>query len=182
MPKHPSRKKQLEFNIDGFKKPGVCFGGSLLKGNPKTKRPLDSKSPVHLNLRANQGGMRLPKTFGKVHELIHEAAKKYGVKIFDYANVGNHIHLLIQVTKIKLWSAFIRELTGRIAQVCRELGVAVKGDGFWRTRPFTRIVAGWQKAFRIMKDYIYLNKIEADGYINRKETKTLKDLRALLSG
>jgi REP element-mobilizing transposase RayT len=124
----------------------------------------------------------LPKTFGKVHELIHETAKKYGVKIYDYANVGNHIHLLIQVTKIKLWAAFIRELTGRIAQVCIELGVQIKRDSFWQTRPFTRIVAGWKKAFRTMKDYIYLNKIEADGYINRKETKTLTELRAILDG
>lgn len=53
----PKRSKQLEFAGPGMKKPDVRFGGSLLgKSNPKRKRPLDSKRPIHLVLRANQGG------------------------------------------------------------------------------------------------------------------------------
>ena len=46
-------------------------------------------------------------------------------------------------------------------------------------RPHTRIVRGWNRAFKIVKDYIYLNWCEAEEHISRKETRTLKDLRDL---
>jgi hypothetical protein len=45
------RKKQLEFDLE---KPGASFGGSLLKGNPKRRRPLDGKLPIHLTLRSSK--------------------------------------------------------------------------------------------------------------------------------
>lgn len=82
------RSKQTEFQIPGFAKPGDEFGGSKLKGNARAARPLDSKYPIHLTLRAHKSVMRLPKTFVIVERIIEEAAKKYGVTIFRRANVG----------------------------------------------------------------------------------------------
>ena len=79
------RKKQLEF--DELRRPKDSFGGSLLKGNAKSKRPLDSKLPILLTLRAAKRGMRLPKAFGKVDAALNRCAAKYGVKIYEYANV-----------------------------------------------------------------------------------------------
>ena len=175
-----TRAKQLNFEGFGFKKPKASFGGSLLKGNPKTKRPMDSKLPILLTLRANQGSMRNPKTFGTVHELITNTARKYGVRVYSYENVGNHIHLLIRVPRLSLWAAFIRELTGRIAQVVKCL-LGLSGS-FWKFRPHTRIVQGWKKAYQVAKDYLHLNRLEAEGFIDRKEIKTLKDLRAMFDG
>ena len=68
--------KQTSFEGKGFDKPGDCFGGSLLKGNnPKTKRPLESKLPIHLVLRAKNGTMRLPKTFKLVNDIVGEISK-----------------------------------------------------------------------------------------------------------
>ncbi len=170
------REKQFEFGGQGFNKPGDKFGGSLLKGNPKSKRPLATTLPIHLILRAAQGGLRLPKTFGKVTEIIDGTTKKYGVRIYQSANAGNHIHLVIKISNLKLWPAFIRELSGRIAQVVGELIGLAKGAKFWLFRPFTRIVRSWQKAFKAVKEYVYLNQLEANGFISRKETKSLKDL------
>src|SRR5262245_56891845 len=115
------RSKQLEFHASDFIKPKDEFGGSLLKGNPRSARPLDSKLPILLTLRAKRSVLRLPKTFKTVETLTVQTAKKYGVKIFKRANVGNHLHLVIQMNP-KLWAKFIRELTGRIAQVIKELG------------------------------------------------------------
>lgn len=171
------KSKQLEFQLKEFAKPTDCFGGSLLKGNAKRARPLDSKLPLHITLRATQGGMRLPKCFKKVNDSVYETAKKYGIKIYKYANVGNHIHLLVKLSKLNLWAAFIREVTGKIGLIMR-MSMEIAGK-FWKYRPHTRIVRGWRKAFRIAKDYIDLNVLEAEGFISRKETKTLKDLRAI---
>lgn len=117
----PKRSKQLEFVGAGLKKPDVRFGGSLLgKSNPKRKRSLDSKRPIHLVLRANQSGMRSPRTHVGVNRLMTSTAQKYGVTIYEYANVGNHLHAVIRLKRLDRWAAFIRELTGRIAWYVKE--------------------------------------------------------------
>jgi REP element-mobilizing transposase RayT len=169
--------KQTEFHISGFTRPGDVFGGSKLKGNARSARPLDSKLPIHLTLRATKSVLRLPKTFSTVEQIIERVAKKYGVKIFKRANVGNHLHLVIQMNTW-LWAKFIRELTGRIAQ---ELGHYELKESFWRYKPHTRIIRSWKNAFRSVLDYIELNRLEADGFISRKETKSLKELRLIWS-
>lgn len=170
----------MEFQGSEFTKPKDSFGGELLKGNPRKARPLDSKLPILLTLRAKKSVLRLPKTFGAVEAIIQKTAKKYGVTIYKDANVGNHLHLVIHVNKWH-WAKFIRELTGRIAQVLKDMGIKIE-KGFWLYRPHTRIVRGWQKAFRIALDYVELNILEAEGFISRKDTKTLRDLRAIFDG
>ena len=137
------RKKQLEFKNHGFNKPNDCFGGSLLKNsNAKISRPLDSKLPLHLVLRSHKSAMRLFKTMKVVDEQVTAICKKHGVRLYEYANVGNHLHLLIKIPRREAWAAFIRELSGRIAQIVRGL-LGIQGD-FWTQRPFTRIVRGWR--------------------------------------
>jgi hypothetical protein len=174
------KNPQLEFEGAGFQKPKDCFGGALLKNsNAKVARPLDSKFAIHLTLRSSIGGMRRPKIFGRVNELVERTNHKYCVIMYRFANVGNHLHLLIKISRRRLWAPYIRELAGRIAQEVQGLKGLAKGAGFWEYRPFTRIVRGWRKAFQTAKDYVELNRLEAEGFISRQETKTLKDLRAI---
>jgi len=175
---------QQSFSLSGFEKPKDAFGGSLLKGNPKGKRPLDSKLPLLLTMRAHKSVLRLPRTFARVQEIIAAVAAKHGFTVYEQANVGNHLHLLIKIPHVRAWAAFIRELSGRIAQAAAAIIEGVKdgsacGAGFWLYRPHTRIVRGWGKAYRVAKDYVGLNQLEALGFISRKETKTLKDLRMI---
>ncbi len=163
--------KQLKF--DFAKKNALEFGGSLLKGNARSKRPLDSKKPIHLVLRraANQPSMRSPKNYLLVDIVIKEAAKEYGVTVYSFANVGNHLHLALRISSRRLWSRFIREITGRIAQ---HIG---QTKGFWMHKPFTRVVSGWGKAYTIVRKYIHLNNLEAEGKIDRRKIETFSDLR-----
>ena len=169
------RAKQFEFKDKYLDRPGDEFGGSLLKGNPKGRRPLDAKFPIHLTLRARQSGMRRPQTFGAVNAQVYASARKYGVRIYRFANVGNHLHLLLKLPRRHRWAPFIRELTGRIAQLMQV------DKGFWLYRPYTRVVRGWRRAFRIAKDYVYLNELESESWVDRDKTKSLKDLRAIFA-
>ena len=172
--------KQQEFKAKGLEKPKDTFGGSqFAKSNPKTKRPLESKLPLHVVLRANQGGMRLPKVYKQVNEMVVDIAKKHAVTIYEWTNVGNHIHLIVKLRNIISWNAYIRELTGRIALLLKRAKITKADQKFWRHRPFTRIVRSWQKAFRDAKEYVYLNWLEAERFISRQDTETLKDLRAI---
>ena len=164
-------RAQRSFTGPGFKKQSDSFGGSLLKGNPKGKRPLHSKFPIHLTLRAKRSVLRTPTLFGRVNKTIAQVSAKHGVKIYNQANVGNHLHFAIKLPHVRRWAAFIRELTGRIALICRTEG------GLWLYRPHTRIIRGWRKAFRTLKEYIELNQLEADGTIDRRHITNLRDLR-----
>lgn len=170
---------QLEFGGGGFCKPGSEFGGSLLKGNAKGRRPLATKLPIHLTLRCEKSVLRLNKTFGRVEQIVTDTVRKYGVTVYKRANVGNHLHLLIKLSNLRLWAPFIRELAGRIAQAVRD--VVVIGDKFWMFKPHTRIVAGWKSAFRKVLDYVELNQLEGAGIISRRKIKTVKQWRQLMS-
>jgi hypothetical protein len=174
------RPKQLEFKGSAFEKPKDWFGGAYLKGHhAKSRRPLDSKFAIHVVLRATEPGLRKTAVYRHVNLTVARACKKYGVKLYEYANVGNHLHLLIKLTHIRAWRAFIREVTGRIAQIARGLKGRQKGDKpFWRHRPFTRIVRGWKRAYRLAKDYILLNQLEGEGLISRREHRRFGALAA----
>jgi hypothetical protein len=176
-----AKAKQQQFNTGAFHKPKLSFGGDLLKNsNAKVKRPLDSKLPIHLELKCTKSLLRLPKTFGMVNREADRICKKHGVTVYKYANVGNHLHFVLKIPGRPRWGAFIRELTGRLAQIAQGITGQQKGtERFWAKLPFTRVIAGWRKAFRIILDYVELNWLEAEGFISRKETRTLKDLRAI---
>jgi putative transposase len=171
------RAKQNDFQGEVFQRPGDSFGGDLLKNShAKSKRPLESKFPLHVVLRSQTSQMRLPKHYRRVNELVRKVCDKYGIRIYKYANVGNHLHLVIKLPRIARWAAFVRELCGRIALSLRTRS---NGPGFWKKRPFTRIVRGWKKAYRAIIEYVQLNRLEAEGHIDRAETKTLKELRLI---
>ena len=169
------RNGQQEFQGKEFKKPKDWFGGSyLIKSHAKTKRPLESKYPLHVVLRSDCGrtdaSMRHPRHFAKVNSRVHGTAKKYGIRLYEYANVGNHLHLLIHFKKRQQWTAFIRELTGSLAREIQGLRAKEKkGCKFWSQKPFTRIVRSWRKAYRVVKDYVVLNQMEGEGLIARVE-------------
>jgi REP element-mobilizing transposase RayT len=175
------RTHQQEFQAEEFNKQKDSFGGALLKGNnAKIKRPLESKLPIHLVLRSNKGGMRHPKSIDVVHGTVRDVSKKHGVTVYHNANVGNHLHMVIKIPARTRWSAYIRELTGRIAQRVQGLkGTEAAALKFWKDRPFTRIIRSWRKAFKAALEYVELNLLEAEGFISRKQVKTLKDLRAI---
>jgi putative transposase len=174
--------KQFSFDAKEFFKPKDNFGGSLLKkSHAKTCRPIESKLPIHIVLRAKKSVMRLPKTIAIVDNKVDRICKKYGVKLYRYANVGNHLHLLVKIPRKQSWAPFIRDLTGRVAQLTKT-AIGGLSESFWSQRPYTRIVRGWQRAFQIAKDYVELNFLESQGFISRKETKTLKSLREIWDG
>ncbi|MBX3023045.1 MAG: transposase [Bdellovibrionales bacterium] len=135
---------------------------------------------MHLVLRADVTGnlsMRHPSSFLKVNKAVRDLALKYGVTIYEYANVGNHLHILIKIGHRRLWARFIRELTGRIAQQVQGLRGRAKGKRFWLYKPYTRVIQGWGRAYKAAKEYVVFNQWEAEGNISRKDFRSLRELR-----
>ncbi|HAR44159.1 MAG TPA: hypothetical protein DCS07_16265, partial [Bdellovibrionales bacterium] len=105
---------------------------------------------------------------------------RWGVSVYRYANVGNHLHLLIRAKSRSDWQGFIRELSGGISMIVtgarkgnalersKSAGLAESAKrGFWDHLVFTRIVS-WGKDFNHVARYVLTNLWEGAGVPVRK--------------
>jgi len=70
------------------------FGGELLNGKRKEKRPLSDKKPMHLILRSHSVKAYTP-TNKSLKSLIYRTAEKYSIKIYELAlnHYSSHYNL-----------------------------------------------------------------------------------------
>ncbi len=145
------------------------FYGGTFRNKRKGRqgsRPLATKHSMHLVLRSSQatGAKSFLKHRKKVRGIIDRFAKKYAVKIHTLANVGNHLHLHLQLANRFTYEAFIRAVTGSIALAMTGASKLKKNKGrFWDYRPFTRVVIGF-RAFLGVRDYVLVNQLESQGF------------------
>jgi len=174
MPTKKQQEEQLHFKH--FQKQGDCFGGSLLgKAHPKRRRPLDSTKPIHLVLKANASVLRQNQVvLDLVQGEVQRWSKRCGVTVYRWANVGNHIHLAIRLGRVHQWSKFIRGLTGAIARKLQAKGLKPPGP-LWESRPFTRVVRSWRRAFKALLEYIEMNQLEALGIFTCQDRPLYKE-------
>jgi REP element-mobilizing transposase RayT len=166
--------------IDMLEKQPHAYGGELLKTRKgrSCARTLSTKNTMHLVLRSSRATGELsfsrPQHKAKISQLFHKFSRKYGVRIINVANAGNHIHAQIQLTKRHLYFPFIRGLTAAIAMsvsgVSRWSAKHTKGQKFWDYRPFTRVVIGY-RAVLSLKDYLLINRLE--GWYTRSQARFL---------
>ena len=147
-----------------FPRNPTAFGGSLLKGNPRGPRPIAPKTPLHLVVRSTRArGARsflAPARARKIERLVFRLGRKLEVRVYRYANSGNHLHLLVRPRTREGFHAYTRALTGIIARLTlgAERGRA-KHTPFWDKRPFTRIVE-WGRDFIGVAHYVENNTVQ----------------------
>jgi hypothetical protein len=170
--------KQTGFSIlegDSVKE----FGGNLLKGNAKEKRPVSIKKAMHLVVRSSRarGPLSLLRKEQRIQEIVGRFATRFGVKVYRLANGGDHLHLTVLPRSRKAFNSFIRSITGLIARLVlgAERGNA-KGLRFWDNRPYTKIVE-WGREFRAVSQYLLQNTLEALGFIKYQPRKRHLKLR-----
>ncbi len=113
-----SKEKQYSFFQDEYK-PQKFFGGVLLCGRRKSLRPLSSRDSVHFVLRSTWAmgpdSFLAKRNYRDIDWYITHFAKKFGVRIYQRAINSNHIHLLLRITNRRLYRAFIKALSGKVA-------------------------------------------------------------------
>jgi putative transposase len=177
------KPKQLSM----FKSEPRFFGGQLLHGRRRGRRPLSSKEPIHLVLRSlwavGKHSLLRRENKSEVEKIIRIFAHRFGVTVYRLAIQGNHIHLIIRPMARRPYAAFIRAISGKIAshvmrgQSFKEFKKQVGGDGcqaltepcgkgqrFWQFRPFSRVIV-WGRAFKEACAYVLKNNLEALGFI-----------------
>ena len=177
-----------------FKKGSAAYGGDLLKTRKgrSTPRPLAVRSSMHLVLRSSKarGEWSFLRHQTKIRQVFEHSAKKWGVRLISLANVGNHLHLHIQLTSRHTYAPFIRGTTGALAMLItgasrwkRRLG-GTRGSKarFFDYRPFTRVIVGF-RALLSLKDYLQINQLEGFGVGRRRAEFAVRgpDLQKWLS-
>ena len=141
------------------------FGGTLIKGNAREQRPLSTKRPLHLVMRSSlargERSFLHPRRIKRVREIIYRAGASQNVKVYRFANSGNHLHLVVLPRSRAAYFRFIRSITGRVARLTLnvERGRG-KGVKFWDALPFTRILE-WGRDFQGTCDYLRQNVLGA---------------------
>lgn len=161
MSENKSRTKQLSLFEEEIK---MEFGGTLLAGKRKVKRPLDSKRPIHLVLKAASDDSILPNQ-KFVGDTIHRFATKFGLTIYSEAYHADHVHISLRISNQNLYNRWVRASTGFLSRILK-----IK----WRLRPFTRVSA-WGRDFNRTQNYVGENQLE--GSFIESAHKAVADLR-----
>ena len=107
-----------------------------------------------------------------IKEFVYRLGEESGVKVYRFANGGNHLHLLVLPNSREAFNAYVRALSGLIARVTlgAERGKAMRLK-FWDARPFTRIIE-WGREFKTVCGYVLQNTLEAIGFIPYQPRKS----------
>lgn len=144
-------------------------GGSLASGKRKTARPFSNKKPLHLVLKSSRarGSLSMWKHKAEIEKIIRRFADEDGIKVYNFSNNGNHLHLLLRARDHARFKRFLRAVSGVIARLVLGAKKGAAKGRFWDALAFTRI-ADWGKAFSHLQKYVVQNILEAAGIISYK--------------
>ncbi len=139
-------------------------GGSDARGHRKVERPVSTRRPMHLTLHSDRarGAWSLRRHERAVHRALRACAKRSGIKIYDFANVGSHLHLLVRARRRAAFQSFLRSFAGIVARKVTgaRRGRPLQGGAFWSALAWSRVVA-WGRDYWGVRHYIFRNHLEA---------------------
>jgi hypothetical protein len=158
--------KQISFEISQIQNKRSEHGGSY--SNPqKRKRPLSFRSHTHVVLRSTKAtkNWSFRRHKYKIRQILEAFSKKHHIGLVSHANVGNHLHLNLQISNRKQYQKFIRAISSSIMMTVTGYNRWKKAPTafqFWDARPFSRIVTSWREVLNL-KQYIRKNQWEGHG-------------------
>jgi len=139
-------------------------GGDFRQGRRKLERPVSVRRPMHVVLRSERarGGWSMKKHQTKIREALRACVSRSGVRVYDFANVGSHLHLLVRARRRDAFQRFLRTFAGIVARIVTgaRRGQPLRGGPFWSGLAWSRVVA-WGRDYWGLRHYIFRNRIEA---------------------
>jgi hypothetical protein len=136
------------------------FGGSLLVGKRKSKRPLHFHRQQHLVLKAEDSDGLLSHV-NEIQATLNRMNDLFQVQPFNIGIQPDHIHMSPEFSDRTQYTRWIRAVTGRLAQKIPHLK--------WKLRPYTRPTFDLSGRTKLKK-YIQKNREEGEfvlGVFNR---------------
>jgi hypothetical protein len=125
-------------------------GGGIKVGQRKTSRPLEPSLPLYLVLRSSRAkgswSLKRPATEARVKETLSTLATRHKIKIFEFVNGGDQLHLLMRAKTRPGFQAFLRSFAGLTARAVTGAKKGKPAGKFWDGLTFSRVVA-WGAEF-----------------------------------
>jgi REP element-mobilizing transposase RayT len=145
----------------------VEHGGSVRRGRRKLARPFSTRRPLHVVLRSTRarGAWSLRRVEARLREAMKALARRTSVRVYDYANAGNHLHLLVRAKQRSGFQAFLRSFAGIAARLVTGARRGQAVGRFWDELAYSRVVS-WGREFTRVREYVAQNELEALGVIS----------------
>jgi REP element-mobilizing transposase RayT len=136
-------------------------GGAIRRGRRKLERPVSTRRPMHvvLSSRRAEGPWSMRKHQRAVREALRDMARRFGVRIYDFANVGSHLHLLIRTRRRETFQAFLRSFAGIVARRVTGARRGRPSGAFFSGLAWSRVV-NWGRDYFGVRHYVFRNQIE----------------------
>ncbi len=158
----PPRPRQLPL----LPPPRIEHGGDVRKGLRKEARPFSPKACLHVVLRSHRarGSWSLlhRRNRARIERLAYTWARAKRVRLYRFANVGNHLHLLIRADRPEDLKAFLKTFAGLAARAVSGAKKGVQRGKFWESTAYSKIIPGG--AYRAVCAYLGKNRLEAVGF------------------
>ena len=120
--------------------------------------------------------MLAPRNVNWIAKLLPVKAKKFGVELKEFVNMGDHIHFEIRILNRRCFQNFLRSITSLIARHVTGARKGVRFGRFWEGLAFTRVVETSFEEWKL-REYFIANRVERQhGYEARE--KYLRGRRA----
>lgn len=162
-------KQQRQSSFPGFS-PRTEHGGELRAGKRKIERPIDPERALHVTLRSTRASGRLSllsRTHVRQIEILRDRyARRFQVRVYRYANVGNHLHLAVKGKTREGIQNFFRAFSGGVARLVTQAKKGQAFGKFWDALIYTKVIE-WGTQFKNTLDYVFMNQLEAAGVWHR---------------
>jgi REP element-mobilizing transposase RayT len=139
-------------------------GGDIRRAQRKLERPVSVRRPMHVTLHSGRakGGWSLLRHRRDIRQALAACARRTGVKVYDFANVGSHLHLLLRARRRGDFQSFLRSFSGIVARLVTgsRKGRPLGGGRFWSELAWSRVIS-WGREYSTLRKYIHRNRIEA---------------------
>jgi REP element-mobilizing transposase RayT len=98
----------------------------------------------------------------RIEKLAYTWARAKRVKLYRFANVGNHLHLVLKADRREDLQQFLKVFAGLAARAVMGAKKGVRRGKFWDKTAYSKIVPGG--AFRAVCAYLGKNRLEAVGF------------------
>jgi REP element-mobilizing transposase RayT len=139
----------------------TAHGGAVGRGRRKLERPVSTRRPMHVVLSSERarGPWSLRRHERAVRGALREMARRFGVRVYDFANVGTHLHLLVRARRRQAFQAFLRSFAGLVARRVTGARRGRPSGRFFSGLAWSRVVA-WGRDYLGVRHYVFRNQIE----------------------
>jgi len=145
-------------------KTSMAHGGTLRVGKRKITRPFVARKKIHIVMRSSKAKGLLsffrPKNEAAIHAILHKQSTRHFVKLHEYVNVGNHLHIKVSCASRENFSDFLISISALIARAVSGAKRGLSFGKFWDALIYTRVLLSKFEEFTLSK-YFDLNAFEA---------------------